>query len=173
MISVKCMSFYSVIKSNIKYVIPLFICLFLTLISILPIMPIGYESITPLLGVVSMSFWIIHRPDIMGWLFIIIIGMFSDILYGSIFGSGLLASLIIRLLLIKMINKLDITNIFHTLFYVTLSLFVWLFIAIIINVSLNLQFLNYYNYLFQCLISIIISPIVIFLQLYLLKKITS
>jgi len=167
------MSLYSIIISNIKKILPIFICLFLTLISIMPIMPIGYEAITPLLGVVSMAFWIVHRPDLMSWLFVIIIGIFCDILYGSIFGSAVLGSITIRLVLTKIIHKLEPIYILHTLFYITLSLLVWLFIAIITNSLLDLKFVNLYNSIFQCLISIIISPVVIFFQLYVLKKITS
>ena len=167
------MSFYRIIILNIKYILPLFTCLFLTLISIMPIMPIGYEAITPLLGVISMAFWIVHRPDIMGWLYVIIIGIFCDILYGSIFGSAILGSIIIRFVLTKIIHKLEPINIFHSLFYITLSLLVWLIIAIITNSLLDLKFINLYNSIFQCLISIIISPVVIFSQLYVLKKITS
>ena len=167
------MSFYRIIILNIKYILPLFTCLFLTLISIMPIMPKGYEAITPLFGVISMAFWIVHRPDIMSWLFVIIIGIFCDILYGSIFGSAILGSIAIRFVLTKIIHKLEPINIFHTLFYITLSLLVWLIIAIITNSLLDLKFVNLYNSIFQCLISIIISPIVIFFQLYVLKKITS
>jgi rod shape-determining protein MreD len=167
------MSLYSDIKSNIKYLIPLFMSLLLSIISIMPIMPNGYDSIAPLLGVVSMTFWIVHRPDIMGWLFVVIIGIFSDIIYGSVLGSALLSSLLIRVVLTKMLHKLDPVNIFHSLFYITISLLIWLIISLVINSAFNLHQINYYNYLFQCLISIIISPIVIFFQLYLLKKITS
>ena len=61
------MSIYSNVISNIKYLAPLCTSLIFSIITIMPIMPKGYESITPLLGVISMSFWIVHRPDIMGW----------------------------------------------------------------------------------------------------------
>ena len=131
------MSLYSIIISNIKNILPIFICLFLTLISIMPIMPIGYEAITPLLGVLSMAFWIVHRPDLMSWPFVIIVGIISDILYGSTFGSAILASITIRWILTKIIHKLEPINIFHTLFYITVSLLVWLFFAIITNSLLN------------------------------------
>jgi len=167
------MNFYSNIISNFKYLIPLFTTLIFSLIVIMPIMPKGYESITPLLGVVSMSFWIVHRPDMMGWFFVAIIGIFSDILYGSILGASLLASLTIRLILTKIIHKLELINIYHSLFYVTLSIIIWLIIVLLINNFINNQYAYYYNYIFQCIISIIISPMVIFFQLYLLKKITS
>ena len=167
------MNFYSNILSNVKYLVPLCSSLIFSIIAIMPIMPMGYESIAPLLGVISMSFWIVHRPDIMGWLLVAIVGIFSDILYGSILGSGLLASLTIRLILIKIIFKLELVNIYHSLFYITLGIIIWITISLLFNVSINMLTTNYYNYIFQCIISIIISPIVIFFQLYLLKKITS
>ena len=167
------MSIYSNIISNIKYIAPLCTSLIFSIIAIMPIMPKGYESITPLLGVISMSFWIVHRPDIMDWSFVAIIGIFTDILYGSYFGTALLASFTIRLILIRIIHKLELVNIYHSLFYVTLSIIIWLIISLSMNTLFNLQSTNYYNYIFQCIISIIISPMVIFFQLYLLKKITS
>ena len=167
------MSIYSNIISNIKYLAPLCTSLIFSIIAIMPIMPKGYESITPLLGVISMSFWIVHRPDTMGWLFVAIIGVFTDILYGSFFGTALIASFTIRLILMRIIHKLELVNIYHSLFYVTLSITIWLIISLLINILLNMHSTNYYNYIFQCIISIIISPMVIFFQLYLLKKITS
>lgn len=167
------MSIYSNIISNIKYLAPLCTSLLFSIVAIMPIMPIGYESITPLLGVISMSFWIIHRPDIMGWALVAIIGIFTDILYGSFFGTALLASFTIRLILTRIMHKLELINIYHSLFYVTLSITIWLIISLLINILYNMQSINYYNYIFQGIISIIISPMVIFFQLYLLKKITS
>jgi rod shape-determining protein MreD len=167
------MSIYSNIISNIKYLAPLCTSLIFSIIAIMPIMPKGFESITPLLGVISMSFWIVHRPDTMGWLFVAIIGVFTDILYGSFFGTALIASFTIRLILMRIIHKLELVNIYHSLFYITLSVTIWLIISLLINILLNMHSTNYYNYIFQCIISIIISPMVIFFQLYLLKKITS
>ena len=164
------MSIYRIFITNIKNLLPFFICLLLTIISVMPIMPLGYESITPLLGVVAMAFWIVHRPDLMNWFFVIIIGFLSDILYGSILGSSILAAIIIRLVLTKIIHKLEPTNFYHSLLYVTLSLIIWLTIVIMINYILNMQSINLFNNIFQCLISIIISPIVIFFQLYVFKK---
>ena len=172
MISLKYMSFYSIIISNLKYLIPLLASLFFSIITIMPIMPIGYESIAPLLGVVSMAFWIMHRPDIMSWFFVIIIGFYCDVLYGTILGSGVLSSIIIRFVITKVLYKLEPINIYHTLFYLSTSLFIWLFVSVSINSIINLEAYNFFNTFFQGLISIIISPIVIFSQLYLLKKIS-
>ena len=167
------MSFYSIIISNLKYLIPLLTSLLFSIITIMPIMPLGYETIAPLLGVVSMAFWIVHRPDIMGWFFVIIFGFYSDILYGAILGSGVLSAIIIRLVMTKILYKLEPINIYHSLFYVSISLLIWLFVSIFIKSIINLETLNLFYPFFQGLISIITSPIVIFFQLYLLKKISS
>ena len=164
------MTFYSYILSNIYSLSPLFITLILSIVSILPIMPSGTEEIAPLLGVISLSFWVVNRPDIMGWLSVIIIGIFNDVLYGSLLGIACLSAIIVRLILIKIVHKIDFTNIFHTLFYVGLSLIIWLFINSLAKYIIYFNFYNYYAVIFQFLVSLVISPIIIFIQLLLLKK---
>jgi hypothetical protein len=76
----------------------------------------------------------------------------------------------VRLILIKILHKIDFTNIFHTLFYVGLSLIIWLFINSLANNIIYSNFYNYYSVIFQFLVSLVISPIIIFIQLLLLKK---
>ena len=164
------MTFYSYILSNIYSLSPLFITLILSIVSLLPIMPSGTEEIAPLLGVISLSFWVVNRPDIMGWLSVIIIGIFNDVLYGSLLGIACLSAIIVRLILIKILHKIDFTNIFHTLFYVGLSLIIWLFINSLAKYIIYFNFYNYYAVIFQFLVSLAISPIIIFIQLLLLKK---
>ena len=164
------MTFYSYILSNIYSLSPLFITLILSIVSLLPIMPSGTEEIAPLLGVISLSFWVVNRPDIMGWLSVIVIGIFNDVLYGSLLGIACLSAIIVRLILIKIVHKIDFTNIFHTLFYVGLSLIIWLFINSLAKYIIYFNFYNYYAVIFQFLVSLVISPIIIFIQLLLLKK---
>ena len=164
------MTFYSYILSNIYSLSPLFITLILSIVSLLPIMPSGTEEIAPLLGVISLSFWVVNRPDIMGWLSVIIIGIFNDVLYGSLLGIACLSAIIVRLILIKILHKIDFTNIFHTLFYVGLSLIIWLFINSLAKYIIYFNFYNYYAVIFQFLVSLVISPIIIFIQLLVLKK---
>ena len=164
------MTFYSSVLSNIYLLSPLFITLLLSIVSLLPIMPSGTEEIAPLLGVISLSFWVVNRPDIMGWLSVIVIGIFNDVLYGSLLGIACLSAIIVRLILIKIVHKIDFTNIFHTLFYVGLSLIIWLFINSLAKYIIYFNFYNYYAVIFQFLVSLVISPIIIFIQLLLLKK---
>lgn len=166
------MSIYSYILNNIITITPLLIVLILSILSVLPIMPAGTEQIAPLLGVISLSFWIVHRSDLMGWVPVVIIGIFNDILLGTILGSACFSAILIRLLLIRILNKLDLINIFHTLFYVSLSLFIWLLISNIVRTLFYFDFYNYHNSIFQFFVSISISPIIIFIHLFLLKKIS-
>ena len=164
------MTLYSYVLSNIYFLLPLFITLILSIVSILPIMPSGTEEIAPLLGVISLSFWVVNRPDIMGWLSVIIIGIFNDVLYGSLLGIACLSAIIVRLILTKILYKIDLTNIYHTLFYVSLSLIIWLFINILAKHIIYFNFYDYYAVIFQFLVSLVISPIIIFIQLLVLKK---
>ena len=164
------MTLYSYVLSNIYSLLPLFITLILSLVSILPIMPSGTEEIAPLLGVISLSFWVVNRPDNMGWLSVIIIGIFNDVLYGSLLGIACLSAIIVRLILTKILYKIDLTNIYHTLFYVGLSLIIWLFINILAKHIIYFNFYDYYAVIFQFLVSLVISPIIIFIQLLVLKK---
>ena len=164
------MTLYSYVLSNIYSLSPLFITLILSIVSILPIMPSGTEEIAPLLGVISLSFWVVNRPDNMGWLSVIIIGIFNDVLYGSLLGIACLSAIIVRLILTKILYKIDLTNIYHTLFYVGLSLIIWLFINILAKHIIYFNFYDYYAVIFQFLVSLVISPIIIFIQLLVLKK---
>ena len=166
------MTLYSYILSNIYSLSPLFITLILSIVSLLPIMPSGTEEIAPLLGVISLSFWVVNRPDIMGWLSVIIIGIFNDVLYGSLLGIACLSAIIVRLILTKILYKIDLTNIYHTLFYVGLSLIIWLFINILAKHIIYFNFYDYYAVIFQFLVSLVISPIIIFIQLFVLKKLS-
>ena len=51
-----------------------------------------------------------------------------------------------------------------------LSLIIWLIVNSIFNNLLNPGLHNYYNLIFQFLVSITISPVIIFIHLFLLKK---
>jgi len=164
------MTIYSYVLSNIYSLSPFFITLILSIVSLLPIMPSGTEEITPLLGVISLSFWIVNRPDIMGWIPVIIIGIFNDVLYGSLLGIACLSAIMVRLILIKILHRVDLTNIYHTLFYVGLSLIVWLFINNLAQYIIYFKFYNYHAVIFQFLVSLVISPVIIFIQLLLFKK---
>jgi len=149
---------------------PIFITLIFILISVSPIMPAGSEEIAPLLGVISLAFWILYKPDNMGWAALIMIGVFSDSLYGSVLGVSCLANIIIRLTIIKLLLRIKNINIYITLLYIGISLIIWLILHSLIQSLIYIDVYNYYTNIYQFFISLAIAPIIIFFQLFLLQK---
>jgi rod shape-determining protein MreD len=164
------MTLYSYILLNLYKIMPIFITLIFILISVSPIMPAGSEEIAPLLGVISLAFWILYKPDNMGWAALIMIGVFSDSLYGSVLGVSCLANIIIRLTIIKLLLRIKNINIYITLLYIGISLIIWLILHSLIQSLIYIDVYNYYTNIYQFFISLAIAPIIIFFQLFLLKK---
>ena len=164
------MTLYSYILLNLYKIMPIFITLIFILISVSPIMPAGSEEIAPLLGVISLAFWILYKPDNMGWAALIMIGVFSDSLYGSVLGVSCLANIIIRLTIIKLLLRIKNINIYITLLYIGISLIIWLILHSLIQSLIYIDVYNYYTNIYQFFISLAIAPIIIFIQLFLLKK---
>ena len=164
------MTLYSYILLNLYKIMPIFITLIFILISVSPIMPAGSEEIAPLLGVISLAFWILYKPDNMGWAALIMIGVFSDSLYGSVLGVSCLANIIIRLTIVKLLLRIKNINIYITLLYIGISLIIWLILHSLIQSLIYIDVYNYYTNIYQFFISLAIAPIIIFFQLFLLKK---
>ena len=164
------MTLYSYILFNLYKIMPIFITLIFSLVSVSPIMPAGSEEIAPLLGVISLAFWIIYKPDNMGWMALIMIGIFNDSLYGSVLGVSCLANIIIRVTIIKLLLRLENINTFITLLYIGISLIIWLMLHSMTQSLIYINVYNYYTHIYQFFISLAIAPIIIFIQLFLLKK---
>ena len=163
------MNIYSYIILNSYKTMPFFIILILSIVSVAPIMPTGSEEIAPLLGVISLTFWILYKPELTGWIPTIVIGIINDVLYGSMLGVSCLAAVIIRIMIIRLIYNREI-NLMITFICLGLSLIIWLLVNNIFRSLFYPDLYNYYNLIFQFLVSIVISPIVVFFQLFLLKK---
>ena len=163
------MNIYSYILLNTYKTMPFFIILILSIVSVAPIMPTGSEEIAPLLGVISLTFWILYKPELTGWIPTIVIGIINDVLYGSMLGVSCLAAVIIRIMIIRLIYNREI-NLMITFICLGLSLIIWLLVNNIFRGLFYPDLYNYYNLIFQFLVSIVISPIVVFFQLFLLKK---
>ena len=164
------MNIYSYIVLNTYKIIPFIVTLILSIVAVSPIMPSSSQEITPLLGVISLSFWLIYKPELMGWTATIIIGIFNDALYGSMLGVSCLSAIMIRMIIIRFVLSKDYINIYITFLSIGFSLIVWLAFNSIINYILYTDLYNYYILIFQFLVSLVISPIIIFVQLFLLKK---
>ena len=163
------MNIYSYIILNTYKTMPFFTILILSIVSVTPIMPTGSEEIAPLLGVISLTFWILYKPELTGWIPTIVIGIINDVLYGSMLGVSCLAAVIIRIMIIRLIYNREI-NLMITFICLGLSLIIWLLVNNIFRGLFYPDLYNYYNLIFQFLVSIVISPIVVFFQLFLLKK---
>ena len=72
-------------------------------------------------------------------------------------------------MIIRLMYNRD-NNIMITFICLGLSLIIWLLVNNIFRGLFYLDLYNYYNLIFQFLVSIAISPIVVFFQLFLLKK---
>ena len=164
------MNIYSYILLNTNKIIPFIVTLILSIVAVSPIMPSSSQEITPLLGVISLSFWILYKPELMGWTATIIIGIFNDALYGTMLGVSCLSAIMIRMIIIKFVLSLDYINIYITFLSIGFSLIIWLIVNSIIDYILYTNLYNYYILIFQFLVSLVISPIIIFVQLFLLKK---
>ena len=163
------MNIYSYIILNTYKTIPFSIISLLSIVSVTPIMPTGSEEIAPLLGVISLTFWILYKSELIGWIPTIVIGIINDVLYGSMLGVSCLAAVIIRIMIIRLIYNREI-NLMITFICLGLSLIIWLLVNNIFRGLFYPDLYNYYNLIFQFLVSIVISPIVVFFQLFLLKK---
>ena len=164
------MNIFSYIVLNTYKTIPFIITLIFSIVATSPIMPSSSQEITPLLGVISLTFWILYKPELMGWTAIIIIGIFNDALYGSMLGVSCLSAIMIRMVIIKLIHSKDFINIYIAFLCIGFSLIIWLTVNSFFNSVLYPDLYNYYVLIFQFLVSLVISPIIVFIQLFLLKK---
>ena len=96
--------------------------------------------------------------------------IFNDVLYGSSIGIACLSAILIRLVIVKLLIKIKYINIYHTAFCVGLSLIIWILVNSVLNSMLYYDNYNYTSLIFQFLVSLIISPIIIFIKIFLLKK---
>ena len=66
----------------------------------LPIMPKGMGEITPMFGVIVLSFWIMIRQELLPYYSVFILGLFHDAMIGTLFGIGSLALIVIKLVVV-------------------------------------------------------------------------
>ena len=163
------MNIFNIIFSNFLSVIPILISAFFTILTVLPIFPYGISKIIPLFGIITVIFWIVHKPDLMTWSSVILIGLLHDLLTGLPLGLGCISLFIVRYIIIKIMYKFDSTDNIFVFLYISFGIFIWLILVIIGRTILNLGFFNYLDCVFQYLLSLAVSPIIIFVNKYFLK----
>ena len=163
------MNIFNIIFSNFLSLIPFLITVFFTLITALPLFPYGISKIIPLLGIITVIFWIVHKPELMTWSSVVLIGLVHDLLSGLPLGLSCVSLIMIRYIIIKIMYKYDATDNIFVFLYISLGVFVWLILVIIGRTLLNLSFFNYLDCVFQYLLSLAVSPIIIYVNKYFLK----
>jgi len=136
----------------------------------LPIMPKGMGEITPIFGVIVLSFWIIYRQDLLPFYSVFILGLFHDAMIGTLFGIGSLALIVIKLVVLGMIDQDHRVSFLRAFFIITLCLLLWsIIIATPVLIEHTLS-INFMPMVFQLLSSIIMAPIAIIFMSFFLNK---
>ncbi|HEY9536363.1 MAG TPA: rod shape-determining protein MreD [Kiloniellaceae bacterium] len=79
---------------------PFFVTLLLVLLSLLPLRIADLSPIVPALALIGVFFWSVHRPDLMPIWAVFVIGLFQDLLTGSVIGPGIVGLLIAHALVV-------------------------------------------------------------------------
>ena len=151
-------------------IFPFLSTFFCFLLMTLPIMPKGMGEITPMFGVIVLSFWIIFRQDLLPYYSVFILGLFHDAMIGTLFGSGSLALILIKFVVVGVVDQDHRVSFLRAFFIIILCLLLWTVIIatpVLIKYSLSINFIPI---VFQLLSSIIIVPIAIIFMSFFLNK---
>jgi len=143
---------------------------FCFLLMTLPIMPKGMGEITPMFGVIVLSFWIIFREDLLPYYSVFILGLFHDAMIGTLFGIGSLALIVIKLVVVGMLDQDHRVSFLRAFFIIILCLFFWTVVTATPILIEHTFSINFMPMVFQLLSSIIIAPIAIILMSFFLNK---
>lgn len=87
------------ITSLFQKLLPLMSSLFLLFLSYVP-MDLGFlNNIRPVVGLVCVYYWMLHRPDLFNLWSVYVLGMVDDIISSSPFGSNIFAVLLLYILI--------------------------------------------------------------------------
>ena len=107
------------------------------------------------------------------WITIFVMGMLGllfDVLTGTIFGLGGFAAIISKLIIIQLTKQKYKTSAIQTFLVIILILILWNLIIAFPIIIMNFKTLNYLPLLFQILCSITLSPLLIILLNFFLRK---
>ncbi|HEY5598891.1 MAG TPA: rod shape-determining protein MreD, partial [Kiloniellales bacterium] len=74
---------------------PFAVTLFLVIVAMVPFKVPGISAIVPSLGLISVYFWVIYRPDLMPVWAVFLVGVIQDLLSGGQLGAGTMVLLLI------------------------------------------------------------------------------
>ena len=100
-----------------KKVLPLISCLFFLFLNNVIIPPQGYSLITPCLSLCSFIFWVLNKNIYLNNIQVFILGIFTDLLYGSPIASNALIYLITKSILIYLDNRYHYNNSYFNIIF--------------------------------------------------------
>jgi rod shape-determining protein MreD len=79
-----------------RHQVPLLVTLLLALVAVVPTHVPGLVRVGPLLTLISVYYWAVHRPDLMGYGAVFAIGLLEDLVAGTPLGAGALTLLLVQ-----------------------------------------------------------------------------
>lgn len=89
------------VDTLVRHQLPVLLTLLLLLISVVPTHVPGLVRIGPMLPLISVYFWAVHRPDLMGYGTVFAIGLLEDVVGGTPLGVGALSLLLVQGLVVS------------------------------------------------------------------------
>lgn len=89
-------TFWQRVDITVRHQIPVLVTLLLLLVAVVPTHVPGLVRIGPMLTLISVYFWAVHRPDLMGYGTVFAIGLLDDLLSGTPLGVGPLTLLLVQ-----------------------------------------------------------------------------
>jgi rod shape-determining protein MreD len=142
---------------------PFVFTLFLVVVAMVPFKVPGLSAIIPSLGLISVYFWVIHRPDLMPAWVVFLIGLIQDLLSGGQLGVGTMVLLLVWLAIAAQ-RRFFSTGTFMLIWAVFVlvaagaQLLIWSFNCLIIGALLDARPL-----LFQYLTTVAMYPCIAWL----------
>lgn len=81
-------TFWQRMNGASRHQLPLFLTLILMLVSVVPTRLPDFMSISPMLTVISVYYWAVYRPDLMGYGTVFVVGVLEDLLAATPLGAG-------------------------------------------------------------------------------------
>ncbi len=137
--------------------------LFLVIVAMVPLKVPGVSAIVPSLGLISVYFWVIYRPDLMPVWTVFLVGVIQDLLSGGHLGAGTMVLLLVWLAIAaqrRFVSSGSCTVIWavFVLLAAGAQALVWLFNSVIVGMPLDARPL-----VFQYLTTVAIYPCVAWL----------
>ncbi len=80
----------------LRHQVPVLLTLLLLLVSVVPAHVPGLTRFGPMLTMISVYYWAVHRPDLMGYGTVFAIGLLEDLVAGTPLGVGALSLLVVQ-----------------------------------------------------------------------------